>query len=79
MENHIKDTAVNNSKEWFNKAKMSPEVIDALWTPMLRHTKNKETGVPDKTKMPTMKIKLPYYDQKFEFELFCRLKKMKGY
>tara|TARA_X000001036_G_scaffold282501_1_gene262384 strand:+ start:2194 stop:3081 length:888 start_codon:yes stop_codon:yes gene_type:complete len=70
LENHIKDTAVNNSKEWFNKAKMSPEVIDALWTPMLRYTKNKETGEPDKTKMPTMKIKLPYYDQKFEFELY---------
>ena len=70
LENHIKDTAVTNSKEWFNKAKMSPEVIDALWTPMLRYTKNKETGEPDKTKMPTMKIKLPYYDQKFEFELY---------
>ena len=70
LENHIKDTAVTNSKEWFNKTKMSPEVIDALWTPMLRYTKNKETGEPDKTKMPTMKIKLPYYDQKFEFELY---------
>ena len=70
LEEHIKQTAVEKSKEWFNKAKMSPEVVDALWTPMLRYTKNKETGEPDKTKMPTMKIKLPYYDQKFEFELY---------
>ena len=70
LETHIKKTAVEKSKEWFNKAKMSPEVVDALWTPMLRYSKNKETGEPDMTKMPTMKIKLPYYDQKFEFELY---------
>ena len=37
---------------------------------MLRYSKNKETGEPDMTKMPTMKVKLPYYDQKFEFELY---------
>jgi hypothetical protein len=70
LEEHIKETAVSKSKEWFNKAKMSAEVIDALWTPMLRYTKNKETGEPDKTKMPTMKVKLPYYEGKFEFELY---------
>ena len=70
LEEHIKETAVSKSKEWFNKARMSAEVVDALWTPMLRYTKNKETGEPDKTKMPTMKVKLPYYDGKFEFELY---------
>ena len=70
LETHIKSTAVEKSKDWFNKTKMSPEVVDALWTPMLRYSKNKETGEPDMTKMPTMKVKLPYYDQKFEFELY---------
>ena len=70
LEDHIKETAVSKSKEWFNKAKMSPEVVDALWTPMLRYSKNKDTGEPDKTKMPSMKIKLPYYEGKFEFELY---------
>ena len=70
LEEHIKETAVSKSKEWFNKARMSAEVVDALWTPMLRYTKNKETGEPDKTKMPSMKVKLPYYDGKFEFELY---------
>ena len=70
LEDHIKASAVQNAKEWFNKAKMSAEVVDALWTPMLRYTKNKETGEPDKTKQPTMKVKLPFYDGKFEFELY---------
>ena len=70
LEEHIKETAVSKSKEWFNKARMSAEVVDALWTPMLRYTKNKETGEPDKTKMPSMKVKLPFYDGKFEFELY---------
>ena len=70
LESHIKEQAVEKSKDWFNKAKMSPEVVEALWTPMLRYPKNKETGEPDTSKMPTMKIKLPYYDGKFEFELY---------
>jgi len=70
FESKLKKDAIKNSKEWMNKAKMSDEVVDALWTPMLRYSKNKETGEPDMTKMPTMKVKLPYYDQKFEFELY---------
>ena len=70
LEEHIKTMAVQNSKDWFNKTKMSPEVVDALWTPMLRFSKNKETGEPDYTKQPSLKVKLPYYDNKFEFELY---------
>ena len=53
FEDAIKAEAVKNSKDWFGKASMSPEVVDALWTPMLKYPKNKETGEPDYDRAPT--------------------------
>ena len=42
-ENAIKNDARKNAKDWFGKNSMSAEVIDALFTPMLRYPKDKET------------------------------------
>jgi hypothetical protein len=55
---------------WFNK-KMTPELVDAAWTPMLKYSKDPNTGEPDMTKSPTLKIKLPKYDGKpFDCEIY---------
>jgi len=70
LEDHVKAQAIVNSKEWFNKSKMSAEVIDALWTPMVRHPKDKETGEPDFTRAPTLRIKIPFWDGAFNMEVF---------
>ena len=70
MENKIKADAVTNSKEWFNKPKMTPEVVDALWTPMLRYKKDPESGEPDLTSAPTLRIKVPFYDGEWKVEIY---------
>ena len=59
-----------NSKEWFNKASMSREVIDALFHPMLSYSKDKETGEPDMTKSPTLKVKIPFWENQFNCEVY---------
>jgi len=64
-----KDAATIKSKEWFNKDKMSPEVIDALWTPMLRYPKD-DSGEPDTSRPPTLRIKIPYWENKFNLEMY---------
>ena len=69
LEEKIKADAVTNSKEWFNKNKMSSEVVDALWTPMLKYPKN-EDGEPDTSRPPTLKIKLPFWEDKFNLEVY---------
>lgn len=69
MESKIKADAVENSKEWFNKAKMSAEVIDALFSPMLKYPKG-DDGEPDTSRSPTLKVKMPFYDNKFNIELY---------
>ena len=62
-ESRIKADAVKNSKDWFGKAKMSDAVVDALFTPMLKYPKDKNTGESRTlTRTPTLRVKIPYYD-----------------
>jgi hypothetical protein len=70
LEQYIKNEAVKNSMAWFNKKTMTPEVIEALWTPILKYSKDAQTGEPDMTKAPTLKVKLPYWDGKFNCEIY---------
>ena len=70
FEENIKTAAQKNSKEWFGKSTMSPEVIDALWTPMLKYPKNQETGEPDLTRDPQLRIKVPCWDGEWRCELY---------
>jgi hypothetical protein len=69
LETFIKQQAFANSKSWFGKT-LSVEVIEAFWTPTLRFPKDKGTGEPDYTKSPTFRVKLPFWDGKFKFEIF---------
>jgi hypothetical protein len=62
FESKIKADALANSKDWFGKVHTSPDVIDALYTPMLKYSKDKLSGNPDYTKPPTMRVKLPLWE-----------------
>jgi hypothetical protein len=70
FENKVKEDAKKNSREWFGKASMSDDVVDALFSPMLKYPKNQATGEPDKTRTPTLKVKLPIWSGEYKFELF---------
>lgn len=66
FEEKLKADAIANSKEWLGKTKVEPAVIDALWSPMLKYPKDKETNEPDYSRPPTLKIKIPYWDGVFK-------------
>ena len=70
FESKIKTDAIANSREWFNKPKVSEEVIDALWTPMLKYPKDKDSGDFDYSRPPTLKIKIPFWEGDFKIELY---------
>lgn len=71
FENKIKEDAITNSKEWFSKPKMTSDAVDALWTPILKYPKNKDTLEADMTRAPTLKVKLPFWDGAWkELELY---------
>ena len=45
---------------------MTPDAVDALWTPMLRYPKDKETGDFDYSRAPTLKVKVPFWDGEYK-------------
>ena len=70
LEDKIKSDALVNSKEWFGKVHKSAEVVEALWTPMLKYSKNKLTGEYDYNKSPALKIKLPQWEGTWRCEIY---------
>lgn len=66
FEKKLKADALTNSKDWFARPKMTPDAIDALFTPVLKYPTDKVTCEKDQSKAPTMKIKVPFWNGKWE-------------
>lgn len=69
FEQQILKDALTNSKEWFGKKHDLVQVVEALFTPMLRYPKD-DSGEPDHSRAPSLRVKLPYWDNKFSCELY---------
>jgi len=71
MEDQIKAAALENSQEWFGKKYTNMEVLDALWTPILKYPKVKRgNGEYDYDRAPNIRIKLPIYDGAWNSKLY---------
>lgn len=70
MEEQVKNDAITNSKEWFNKAKLTSAQVDVLFNPMLYWPKDNETGERREGASPTLRVKLDYWDEKFKCEIY---------
>jgi hypothetical protein len=70
LEDKIKSNALIYSKEWFGKVHKSSEVVDALWTPMLKYPKDRNTGEYDYSKKPTLRVKLPQWEGNWKSEIY---------
>lgn len=69
FEEKILKDALVNSKEWFGKKYELAPIVEALYTPMLRYPKD-ERGEIDHSRAPSLRVKIPYWDGKFSFELY---------
>lgn len=72
FESKLKQDAMKFSKEWLNKTKLSAEVVDALFTPMLKYPKDKNTGEFDYTRPPSLNVKLGFWENQFDCEVYDR-------
>ena len=70
FESKIKKDAITNSKEWFGRKIESSEVIDALFTPILKYPKSKETGEADHNKSPSIRAKVPCYEGEWKTNIY---------
>ena len=69
FENRILDDAVKNSELWWGE-EMSREVCKHTFFPFLKYSKNKDTKKIDPTKPPSIRAKVPYYDGKWNVEIY---------
>lgn len=70
FEDWVVAQCVSNGKEWFGKSTMSEDVVRALFYPILKFPKDKATGEPDTTRDPSVKLKVPYWEDVFKCELY---------
>ena len=71
LEEKVLKDSVTNSKDWFGKRSLSKEVAEAMMYPILKYPKMKDdSGDLDYERDPTLKLKLPYWDGRFNVELY---------
>lgn len=70
LEKKIKEDAFAYSKEWFGKQYKSADILDELFTPMLKYPKIKGTKELDMSKQPTLKIKVPEWQGTWNVEIY---------
>jgi hypothetical protein len=70
LDDKIKADALTYSKDWLGKVYKSAEVVEALYTPMVKYPKDKNTGEYDYTKSPTLRVKLPQWEGVWKFEIY---------
>tara|TARA_Y100000310_G_scaffold275487_1_gene292049 strand:- start:83 stop:778 length:696 start_codon:yes stop_codon:yes gene_type:complete len=61
---------VKNSLPWLKKKTISEEVVRALYNPIVRVSKDKETGEPDGKYPPTHRIRVPFRNGKFLCDVY---------
>jgi hypothetical protein len=69
FENQILDEAVANSELWWGET-MSRELCKHTFFPFLKYSKNKDTKKTDYTKPPSIRAKVPCYNNKWAVELY---------
>lgn len=72
IETKMIDSAWENSQTWFKKKYPNREVVEALFSPVIRYPKDRDTGEISNQYPPTMKLPLPvkHEDGKFAFSTY---------
>ena len=74
LEQKIIDGGVENSRAWLKKNNPTREVVEAIYNPIVKVSKDKETGEPDGKWPPSMKLKVPRRDGTWE----CKVQDSNG-
>ena len=59
-----------NSMQWHKKSKMTPEVAEAIFTPLVKVSTDKNTGEVLEQYPPKLKIKVPFWEGEWKCDVF---------
>ena len=76
MDDKVKAHAKENSVTFFKKAKISDETIEELYNPIVKVSRDTETGEPNGKWPPNIKVKIAKKDGKFQCKLYDNKKNM---
>ena len=65
LDSKLVDIGLQESVQFFKKKTSSREVIEGFYNPIVKVSKDKETGEPDGKWPSTFRVKIPYRDGKF--------------
>ncbi len=69
FQEQVLDDAVTNSELWWGE-KMSKELVKHTFFPFLKYPKDKTTKKTDYSRAPSMNLKIPFYNDKWDVELY---------
>ena len=75
LENKIKADIFANARDWAGKAYKSSDIVDEVFTPILKYPKIKGTSEPDMDRMPAIRIKIPQWNGDWKCDIYdeeCR-------
>lgn len=75
LDNKLIDDGVTNSFDWLKKKNVSSDVVKELYTKLVRHHTDKDTGELTNKYPPTFKLTLPWKDGAFACEVYDNNKK----
>lgn len=76
MEDIVLNHVMANWKKLFNKPPPSKEAAEVLYTRSVKYSRDPNSGEINTTKSPTMKVKLGYWENKFDCEIYSPEGKM---
>jgi len=65
VDSKLIDLGVKNSLPWFKKKSISRETVEALYNPIVKVSKDKDTGEPDGKWPSTIRLKIPFRDNRW--------------
>lgn len=67
----IKRKVFEYAKDWLGKPMKSEDMVDMIWTPMLKYPKvSKDSTEVDTTRPPTFSVKIPCFEGKWSSEIY---------
>lgn len=70
IQNKLIQDSCKHSMQWHKKPKMSPDVAEAILSPLVKISMDKDTGEVLDQYPPKFKVKVPYWDGKFDCSVF---------
>jgi hypothetical protein len=70
LDKKLVQDGVDNSMTWLKKKISSADVVEALYTPIVKYAKDKSTGEITDKYPPSMKLKLPFINGVFQCEVY---------